>query len=244
MKTRRTSFAVLAGAAATALGASGVLAGPHPAHAYPPAPLAPACHDWKHNGAVVINEASGMRTELDWDGYIARGPAQSFKGTKTTNPLTGSVGGGIKNGHVDFTITWDPENYDGQVITWGSNHYVGDVDPEWGSVRGVVTDSGGVRKDWVAQEHFDCATPAAQPAAPPPAAQPKTATVAGDVDVYNIAADEVPDEGSGVVGTKIGMLPAGKQVQLAKPCKADDWCQVLAPELPNGNGFIWGHLTF
>ena len=69
------------------------------------------------------------------------------------------------------------------------------------------------------------------------------ATVTGDVDVYNIAADEVPEE-DGVVGAKIGMLRAGQQVELGGPCNPNDWCKVLSSELPGGNGFVWGHLQF
>jgi hypothetical protein len=70
-----------------------------------------------------------------------------------------------------------------------------------------------------------------------------TATVTGDVDVYNIAAGDTPDE-NGVKGVKIGMLRSGQQVELAGTCQPNDWCKILAPGLPGGNGFIWGHLQF
>jgi hypothetical protein len=69
------------------------------------------------------------------------------------------------------------------------------------------------------------------------------ATVTGDVDVYNIAADDIPGD-DGVVGMKIGMLRAGQQVELGGPCNPNDWCKVISAELPGGLGFVWGHLQF
>jgi hypothetical protein len=67
--------------------------------------------------------------------------------------------------------------------------------------------------------------------------------VINDVDVYNIAHGEDPDE-NGVSGVKIGMLRAGQQVGLAGPCQPNDWCHILASGLPSGNGFVWGNLQF
>jgi hypothetical protein len=60
----------------------------------------------------------------------------------------------------------------------------------------------------------------------PPAPQPATATatVNGDVDVYDVP---------GGVGTVIGMLRQGSQVPLGV-CRDDRWCQVT------GVGWVWG----
>lgn len=228
------------GAAVTAIGAAGILAVPPAAHA---APWDPPCQEWKRNGALVINTESS-RVEISWDGVTARGPAKLFLRDRSTTPLnTGTVSGGISGGRLDFTIKWSDHE---AFLFHGPEHFTGNVDPEWGRPSGTATDYQGVRTDWVANEAFDCAkrAPAPKPpaqSAPAPAAK-KTATVTGDVDVYNIAWGEEPDE-NGVAGAKIGMLRAGQQVELAGACNPNDWCKVLSPELPGGDGFVWGHLS-
>jgi hypothetical protein len=228
--------------AATAIGAAGILSGWPSAHAFPTVPLAPACQDWKRNGALVINTVS-QRIEISWDRFTARGPALLFyKDTATTPLLRGSVSGGISGAHLDFTIDWENP---GEFHVTGPSHFLGDVDPQWGRARGVAKYYDGKSAgDWVTNEWFDCATPAPAPAPPPKPAAPRTATVTGDVDVYNIAWGDVPDEETGVVGVKIGMLRAGQKVEIGDPCKPNDWCKVLTPELPGGLGFVWGHLSF
>lgn len=82
------------------------------------------------------------------------------------------------------------------------------------------------------------------PAGPPPPQAPKLATVTGDVDVYpkpNINNDQ----------TSLGILRAGKQVeplgsaepgQQGQPCAPNAWCTVKGPDVPTGQGVIWGHL--
>jgi hypothetical protein len=72
--------------------------------------------------------------------------------------------------------------------------------------------------------------------------------VISDVDVYDVK--NVPD-GAGKV---IGILKAGRQVKFATDnglpagpgttCNPMDWCHVVIPELPAGNGWVWGHLNF
>jgi hypothetical protein len=61
--------------------------------------------------------------------------------------------------------------------------------------------------------------------APAPAPQVLTATVTGDVDVY---------DAPGGTGKVLGILQKDKQVQLATPCRADNWCEV------RGIGWVWG----
>ena len=228
------------GAAAAAIGAAGILPVPPAVHA---APWDPPCQEWKLNGALFIN-TENSHVSISWDGFTAKGPALLYLKDNSTTQNTGTVSGGISGGRVDFTIKWSDRE---PFLFHGPEHFIGNVDPEWGRPSGTATDYQGVRTDWVANETFDCAkrAPAPKPpaqSAPAPAAK-KTATVTGDVDVYNIAWGEEPDE-NGVVGVKIGMLSAGDTVELGGPCKPNDWCKVLTPKLPGNLGFIWGHLSF
>jgi hypothetical protein len=59
-------------------------------------------------------------------------------------------------------------------------------------------------------------------------------TVTSDVDVY--------DQPNGDVGTVIGTLREGTQVNTVKGggCPADDWCQITGSNVPTGNGWAWG----
>jgi hypothetical protein len=79
------------------------------------------------------------------------------------------------------------------------------------------------------------AAPAPAPEAPP---APKLATVISDVDVYN---QKNEPDGAGNV---IGILRQGTKVQLAGTCAPSSWCQVSGPNVPGGNGWVWGHLQF
>ncbi|MGV0742555.1 hypothetical protein [Mycolicibacterium sp. XJ870] len=63
-----------------------------------------------------------------------------------------------------------------------------------------------------------------------------TATVAGDVDVYN--AKNEPD-GAGQV---VGILRVGQEVGLVGNCSPEAWCQVTGDTVPGGTGWVWGHL--
>jgi hypothetical protein len=62
-----------------------------------------------------------------------------------------------------------------------------------------------------------------------------TATVTQDVDVY---------DAPGGNGNVTGVLRANATVQLAGACQKPDWCHVLGPAVPNGNGWVWGALQF
>jgi hypothetical protein len=66
---------------------------------------------------------------------------------------------------------------------------------------------------WHSFTQFKCLEAPPPPPAPP---QKAMATVTGDVDVYNIAQGDEPDE-DGVRGVVIGMLRAGQQVELGDP---------------------------
>ena len=69
------------------------------------------------------------------------------------------------------------------------------------------------------------------------------ATATSDVDIYNIAHDDV-DTGDGVVGAKIGTLRAGQQVELAGSCQPGAWCKIILPDQADRFGFVLGHLQF
>lgn len=66
------------------------------------------------------------------------------------------------------------------------------------------------------------------PCVPNPTPQ-KTATVTGDVDIYDVPGGE---------GSVIGILRQNESVGLAGDCQPQDWCQVV------GKGWVWGHLSF
>ena len=74
------------------------------------------------------------------------------------------------------------------------------------------------------------------PAFSGPVQNAPTATVAGDVDVYN--AKNEPD-GAGQV---VGILREGGAVKLMGGCAPESWCEVSGDVVPGGRGWVWGHL--
>jgi hypothetical protein len=226
-------------AAATTIAALGFLPVIPSAQANPlaPIPLAPACDQYVFNGRFEVRGTpldlgrSGWRVFFNATGQSAGTPPAAVVFDDGGQLKGHVVAGGIQGRSINFRIKWDdkPDNFWsfwGTVVDDGFAH---------GTEEGP-----GSGAPWSSQTPLSCATPAPQQPAPP---QKKMATVTGDVDVYNIAADDVP-EADGVVGEKIGMLRAGQQVELGGPCNPNDWCKVLSSELPGGNGFVWGHLQF
>jgi hypothetical protein len=218
-------------AAATALSAAGFLMASAPAQAYPTVPLAPACLQYGFPGDVQIRQNNGWNVTFSSTGTTASGPATAKGASGAT--MQGTVSGSINQRHVDLAFPWDS----GQT-----GHYVGDVGDD-GKAHGTTGSA-----SWDTVFPLSCIT---QPDAPPPqqpAGPQKTmATVVGEnVDVYNIAAGDVPDpdDPNAPVGVKIGELQVGRQVELAGACNPQDWCKVLVPELTGGVGFVWGHLQF
>jgi hypothetical protein len=67
----------------------------------------------------------------------------------------------------------------------------------------------------------------------PRPATPKTATVTGDVDVYDVP---------GGVGKVIGMLDGGEgqTVQLGSGCREDKWCNIVFAKGPGGTAWVYG----
>jgi hypothetical protein len=234
-------------AIATAIGAVGFLTVAPPTQADPraPHPLAPACDNYVFNGEFRIRGTPRNFIEGDarWEvSFASTGKSAGTGPAVVTFDDGGRVTGRVIEGWVagqaiEFRIMWDNNS------AWD---FWGGVSDD-GIARGGERLVGGDSKDadWYSLTPLACSTPAAAPA---PAQQPappqkRVATVTGDVDVYNIAADDVPEE-DGVVGEKIGMLRAGQQVEIGDPCGANDWCKVISSELPGGIGFVFGNLQF
>jgi hypothetical protein len=225
-------------AAATTIAALGFSPIAPSAQANPlaPIPLAPACDQYVFNGRFEARGTpldlgrSSWRVFFDSTGQSA-GTSPAAVVFDDGGQVKGHVvAGGIQGRSINFRIKWDdkPDNF---WSFWGT---VGDDGIAHGDEQGPGTGA-----PWSAWTPLSCATPAPQQPAP----QKTMATVTGDVAVYNIAHDEV-DTGDGVVGVQIGTLRAGQQVELGGPCNPNQWCKVISPDLPGGNGFVSGHLQF
>ncbi|MDQ8732841.1 SH3 domain-containing protein [Bradyrhizobium sp. LHD-71] len=138
--------------------------------------------------------------------------------------IYGNVSGGIQGRAIDFTITWHD--------TMTQARFTGTVGTD-GVARGTSTGPTVPINLWEAGP-WESAGPLTCVSTPGTA----TATVIGDVDVYNNKNE--PDGAGQVVGT----LAAGTQVQLVGNCRPEDWCQVSGPNVPGGTGWVWGHLQF
>jgi hypothetical protein len=225
-------------AAATAIGAVAFLAVPAPARADPlaPLPLAPACDSFGFTGAEALSQDNGWAVQFTSSGPNATGPATASSDTGTQ--MHGTLSGGINGRAVDFTINWDGG---------AKGRYVGHVNED-GSWTGTTGDSG-----WKGLGPLMCLTPN-NPLPPAPAPEPEQipnrpgvlepqqappplATVTADNDVY-----DVPNVPPGK-GKKIGVLQAGRQVQVIGSCSADDWNNVVVPDMPGGKGSAWGFIS-
>jgi hypothetical protein len=214
--------------------AAGFLTLPPTAHADP------GCTQYGVVGDFGLRQSNGYA--VAW--YGSNAIQQSFTGDQATTTSVsggavldrGTIYGGVQGGHVDFTIHWD---------SGLRGHYAGDVGDD-GFAHGRTNDEAnpGSTANWDSTSPFQCATPVVAPPALPPPAQPadvqRVATVTNDVDVYNIAHDDIPDA-NGVQGAKIGVLRAGQQVRLEGPCLPTGWCHIRTSEV---NGFVLGNLQF
>jgi hypothetical protein len=231
-------------AAATAIGAVGLLAIPVPAWAGPmlPLPLAPPCSQYVFVGDYVIKTEHGQ-VFFSSTGPVAGGRAVEVNDDNVGKETGYISGGGIQGRHLDFTIVWDNS---------GPSYFYGDVADDalvhggYGSLQNYPN------KRWDSTRPLGCSTPAAPPPGPndqqvvlapgvkdppphelgpqaPPAQA--VATVTGDVDIY---------DAPGGNGNKLGILRSGRQVKLVGTFKPNDWCNVVLPELPAGSGWVWG----
>ncbi|MGZ4526340.1 MAG: hypothetical protein ACXVX7_07765 [Mycobacterium sp.] len=236
-------------AAATAITALGLFTLSPPAHARPTVPLAPACSQWGFPGAFSLKQSTGDTVRFNSTGPVAGGRAHATGGIN--GAFDGPVTGGIQGDKLDFIIQWEII-YSNQSRP-SQGHYTSLVGNDGFAHGDTHDESGGASGHWDSTVPLVCTTPAAPPpaAAPPPnprLSEPATevpnrrvvppaappgapmATVRSDVDIY---------DAPGGKGKKIGILRSGRQVQLVRSCKPNDWCDVVIPELPAGNGWVW-----
>jgi hypothetical protein len=218
-------------AAATVISAVGFLTVPAPAQADRMLPLAPACASfeftnaridmWQDNG--VLATVQGYGTQVGNTGqYNIPGQTEATYGNPT---------GGIMGRAVNMIVSWTKGPGAG-----GSTQYRGQIDDN-GYVSGTSDNLKGDISNWKTHEALKCVPPAAPaPPPPPPPPPPATALVTSDVDVY---------DAPGGNGNVIGILRVRSQVHLVGSCKPEDWCHVSGPAVPpNGDGWVWGSLSF
>jgi hypothetical protein len=242
MSQRRIVNRVGLVAAATAISAMVV---PAPALAEPRFPLAPACEKWTYpTQSILLTQDNGIVVALYLRGIRFEGPASHTVAGKPD--VTGGYAvGSLDGNHIEFHVDWQ---------NGASNNYNGAIADD-GTARGSTVNHRGHQNSWQSQLKFSCATPPAQdfppvvtglpkgpvtadapPPPPPPPPPPNLATVTGDVDVY-----DKPNFPPGSAKL-LGILRGGKQVQVVGNCNPDDWCVVKGPDVPTGQGTIWGHL--
>jgi hypothetical protein len=207
------------GVAAAAISATGMLAVPAPGHA------APGDCKYEFPGSFVLNQSNGFRVEFPATGTFASGTATSFNNSQAVAD-TGQVSGAINGTDVGLTIDWG-----GNVV----GMYNGTV-REGGTVAGQTSQAGTNNSaTWESVTALKCIVEAAPPQQPPPGQQqkppdpetppPLTATVNGDVDLYDVPGGD---------GNVIGILRDGEVVSLPRPCPPAEWCEVT------GKGWVWG----
>jgi hypothetical protein len=241
INTKLTKLATM-GAAATAIGAVGFFTVPAPAQAAPP------CTQYGFGNAEFdLVQTNGYGVHLFPDGSnTSAATGTAFDATATNK---GDVSGGVNGRNVDFTIRWRGG---------AQGRYTGTVSGDGFVHQGLTVDvaNPGSGAYWDSTTPLVCldapAAPAPAPApapasAPeqvplPPASQAPAAkkfytTVKQANDVYDVP--NVP-EGK---GKKIGVLDAGRQVEIIGSCSATDWNNAVVPDMPGGKGYAWGFVT-
>jgi hypothetical protein len=125
--------------------------GPAP---HPVPPPGPTPCKWRYSDALVIEQDNGLRVEIDdFEDLTAVGPVHLYARGATVPSDRGELIGASGEGtHVNFTVAWfDKKN---NYVT--TNDYVGNIDPEWGTLRGTTVNNEGVKNEWSAHEHFTC----------------------------------------------------------------------------------------
>lgn len=69
------------------------------------------------------------------------------------------------------------------------------------------------------------------PGCPPTCPNTQKATVTGDVDVYGVPGDD---------STIVGILRGGRQVEILRGHKPNDWNFVIGDAVPSQSGWVWG----
>ena len=153
-------------AAVTALAVAGLVAAPVPAHALPPAPLAPAnCQQWAFNGFTTLHVAANV--DFDFQ-FTSNEPSVNGTVTRVGADESGTITGGIdKNGHVELAI---PEG--GTAL-----RFMGDVTND-GKARGTWSGNPPTAR-WETTAPLKCIDTT------PQGANSQMATVLKDSDVYD-----------------------------------------------------------
>jgi len=156
-----------------------------------------------------------------------------------TEATFGTANGSINGRTIKINVTWDQGPGRG---LWSD--ITGQINDDL-FASGTAKNSQGVTNTWKTSAKQRC-VPAEKPQPPPPPPQaPKTATVLKATNIHDL-----PDgEGTPFLdenGEPIFKPPG--QVTLIEPglCR-DQWCHVVAPEVPPGEGWIYigeGHGTF
>ncbi|BCI52460.1 hypothetical protein NIIDNTM18_17380 [Mycolicibacterium litorale] len=196
-------------AAATAVGAAGLFTLAAPAQA--------ACR-YEFPGSFVLNQSNGFRVEFPATGQNTSGKAVAYNNRQQV-ANAGDATAFINGSDVNITIGWE-----GGAV----GRYTGTV-RENRTVAGQTQDlANGSSASWESVTALNCApeqAPSPTPGPTPPADAPPSATVNGDVDLYDAPGGD---------GNVIGILRKGEQVQLPRPCPANQWCEV------SGRGWVWG----
>ncbi len=235
--------------AATALSAVGLLTVPAVGKA---APKPASC---EVQGSMTLWQSDYWKVEVPGSGkrFSGRASAHSVSsGTDQFGTVNGTISG-TQPPRIDFTIDWENGH---------KSRYYGDVDASnYGKASGFRDD---LRTDppvrdgttWDATAGLLCITDLIEREPPPqqsppeqnppqqappqqaPPAIPKATVIDEAVDVY----DRPNEEPLFNPAKKLGVLQVGKQVELVGSCAAESWCQVKGPDVPTGQGFVWGHL--
>jgi hypothetical protein len=204
-------------AAAAGLVGGGLLAIAVPAHAIPPAPLAPAkCEQWVFPGFTKINLTKGSLTFVSNESTV-NGVATTFElgdGKSSQETMSGGI---TPDNHIDLLM---PVGAD------ATYHVLGDVGAD-GKVSngrmGIPLGNELANAQPATIPALKCAKQATN--GTPEGANSQMVTVLKDSDVYDTP------EGNRLEAPFF--LPKDHQYASVKPC-ADNWCLLNIPELPGG----------
>jgi hypothetical protein len=214
-------------AAAVAISAAGMVTVPATVQAIPMVPLAPECAQYGFPGIVTIQHTNGWTANFNASGDHFNGASASASHTGG-GKLSGTAEGSVSGRDVSLVLKWN----NGAI-----GQYWGTVDND--RAKGYTKDLAHPENEagWSIQQPLHCLKAADAPAAPAgPAAPPvpapdpaaagfKTATVTGDVEIY---------DAPGGNGEVIGELQGGEGQQVQAKCRDDQWCEV------QGKGWVFG----
>jgi hypothetical protein len=215
-------------------------------HADPCAQWAFPIRSWGHlqqdNGWTLLLNFPGWQPEVNVGGGhpIDYGPITNFTGSDAI----ADSGRGLLGAKLDGSISGNDVHYRMYWANGTNGNYKGTIDPN-GIAHGTTTDGAGNTAHWDAVEPLQCAKIATPPPPPPPKRTvkigwPTAPIVDGDADVYNVA-DDPPG-----TGQYLDTLPEGTIVTVHGvpncPPHTDTWCHISGPNVPNGDGWVFGHI--